>query len=210
MNILKRTWEKITTKSRNYSDNILKTAVKEMLFRGRMESMLVLDAMQRESRLIMLLNAILLAFAIYFNDYTKLSKSLAFTIYALLLLRLIINMTKMSLFLYKTRHTGVIYHLQQYRKFGGIFHHKKAFKETLLNLFILEYESRLHKSIAMLHSGLTKLQLTHSQEEIFEYFYKESLITFKKFFFSTFLLLLVELFAYIFLTFLIRQWIFTL
>lgn len=69
----------------------------------------------------------------------------------------------------------------------------------------MEYATRISKHVSYIHEGLSRLQLTHSQEEIFEYFYAESLSRMRKFFFSTILLILVEVLAYLLITVLIRQ-----
>jgi hypothetical protein len=208
--MIKKIWHKIQQSSRKYSDELLRSQVKEALFKARIESMLALDASQREIRLIMIINALLLAMAFYFKEFARLSRSLALSIYILLIVRLIFNWTKIAIKLYKTRQTGLIYHIQRYRHFGGVRHHKKAFRATFHEIFTLQYATRVGKGISILHNGLIALDLTHSQEEIFEYFYKETLSTFKKFFFSSLLSLIVEILSYLLITFIIRQMLFNL
>ncbi|NIZ47564.1 hypothetical protein PVA44_00060 [Entomospira nematocerorum] len=208
--MFRKIWRKLQKSTRAYSDNLLRAKVKEALLHAKIASVMALDAAQRESRLIMLINALLLAFAFYFNDYIRISRILALSIFILLILRLIYKITRLSIWLYKTRHTGFIYYWHRYWIHGGIRHHSTAFKEVLYEIFTLEYATRISKHVSYIHDGLSKLQLTHSQEEIFEYFYTESVSRIRKFFFSTILLLIVEVLAYLLLTVFIRRTLFRL
>lgn len=203
--MFKKIWKSLQKTSRSYSDNLLKNTVKETLFKARMESIVTLDTAQRESRLILLVNILLLIFAIYFNRYAKLSKILALTIYFILLIRFLWNTTKIIYKLYTTRHIGFIHYVKLYWLYGGIIQHKKALKKTMQDLFTAEYSNRLGKPIIILHSGLSRLKFTQSQEEIFEYFYEQTITNIQKFFFSSVLLILVEILSYTLITFLIRQ-----
>lgn len=132
--MFRKIWRKLQKSTRSYSDNLLRTKVKEALFHAKMASMMALDTAQRESRLIMLINALLLAFAFYFNDYIRISRTLALSIFFILIIRLIYKLVRLSVWLYKTRHTGFIYYWQRYWFHGGLRHHSTAFKEVLYEI----------------------------------------------------------------------------
>jgi hypothetical protein len=201
-------WDRFSQFTKSTSDNLLRDGVAHALRLATIEGELAMAKKRFEMRLIFLINGSLLIVALYFRDYAQLSKSIALSIYVLLLLRMLTGVVSLIRTLHRTRHIGVPHYTQRFFQLGGLVHPHKAFRACMRELFDMEYVLFMKKPLAKIHEKLSDNNLTISNEDIFNYFYSEALHRFWFFFKFNLIQFILTLLSYSLMGWIIRKVLF--
>ncbi len=175
-------WSRFSQFTKTTSDKLVRDGIAHALRLATINGELAMAKKRSEMRLVFLINGLLLIIALYFREYAQLSKTIALSIYLLLLLRLLIKGLVFIHSLHSTRHTGILHYIQRFFQLKGATHPRQAFRACIKELFTVEYQLTLKKPLVKVHKALSENDLTISDEDIFDAFYSEAMFRFGLFF----------------------------
>lgn len=175
-------WDRFSKLTKTTSNNLLLNQVTRKLSTAFIEGEVTIAKKRIELRLIFLVHVVAILVAFHFREYVQLGRVIVFSIYGLLLLRILTGIVLILVMLHRTRHTGVLHYAHRFFYLGGIRHPYKAFKACMKELFDKEYALFMKKPLIYMHKTLSENDLIISDEEIFNLFYHETMHHFWHFF----------------------------